>query len=194
MKTKGNIIVLSAPSGAGKTAIYTEVLKRDKNAVLSISYTTRKPRKSEKEGVNYFFTDETAFNKMLKRNKFIEWALVHGNLYATPKRFIEKAINSGKNVILEIDVKGARKIKAYYPKACLIFITVPNLNILKKRLLLRNQDSREAITVRMQNAKEEMKSMNDYDYIVINENLKEAVKAVESIIESLKHKNYERKK
>ncbi|MDR3049502.1 MAG: guanylate kinase [Elusimicrobiota bacterium] len=189
MKNQGNIIVLSAPSGAGKTAIYSAVIKKDKNTILSISYTTRKPRKSEKDGVHYFFTDEPNFKKMAAGGCFVEWAKVHNNLYGTPKSFVEKTIKSGKNIILEIDVQGAARIKKHYPKACLIFITVSSLSILKKRLQLRNQDSPQTIAVRMKSAQQELKAKPKFDYVVINENLNEAVNAVLTIIKSLQYRN-----
>jgi guanylate kinase len=190
-KKQGSIIILSAPSGAGKTAIYQAIIKRNKNTILSISYTTRKPRKSEQNGIHYFFTNQNHFKKMIEKNKFAEWALVHSNYYGTPRDFLNKTIKSGKNIILEIDVKGAMKIKKLYPQACLIFITVSTFSELKRRLLLRNQDDLKTIALRMKNAKEEFAQSKFYEYKVNNDNLPEAIKAVETIIESLKYKNYD---
>lgn len=187
---RGSIIVLSAPSGAGKTEIYKAIIKKDKNAVLSVSYTTRKPRKTEKNSVHYFFTSQEKFKTMIEKNKFAEWAIVHNNYYGTPKLFLERSIKSGKDIILEIDVKGAQKIRKLYPQdAALIFIKAPSIAELRKRLLDRGQDSKEEIVLRMQNAAKEMKYEKFYDYVVINKDLKTAVDDVETIIKSLRHKN-----
>ncbi len=193
MKTKqnGNIIVVSAPSGAGKTSICDAVVSSDKNTVYSISYTTRAPRKGEKNGVEYFFTDENTFKKMIKEKKFTEWAKVHGNYYGTPKEFIEKTIRKGKNILLDIDVQGGINIKRQYPQACMVFIMTPDLETLKQRLTSRGKDSIETIKTRMENARKELKSLQKYDYLVVNENLKEAVDAVKMIIET---QNYRIKK
>jgi len=184
----GNIIVISAPSGAGKTSICNAVLKDDKNAVYSISYTTRKPRLGEKDGREYFFTDTEIFKKMIKAKAFAEWAKVHENYYGTPKSFLDKALKNGKNVILDIDVQGGIKIKKSYPDACMIFVMTPNLKVLKERLLARNSDSKETINTRMKNAKKEISFLSKYEYLVINDDLKEAVNKVQTVIKSLEYK------
>lgn len=190
----GNIIVVSAPSGAGKTSICNYIVENHADTVYSISYTTRQPRKGEKNGNEYFFTDEKQFKQMIKDVKFVEWAKVHGNYYGTPKSLLDKTLKSGKNVLLDIDVQGGLNIKKHYPQACMIFIMTPDLKTLKQRLVFRNQDSRETINMRMENAKKELKSLHKYEYLVINDNFDKAVQSVETIIKSLKYKIQKEKK
>ncbi|MCL2390399.1 MAG: guanylate kinase, partial [Endomicrobia bacterium] len=185
---EGNIIVVSAPSGAGKTSVCNAVIEGDKNTIYSISYTTRKPRDGEENGVEYFFVNETKFQKMAKEGKFAEWAKVHGNYYGTPKSFLDKTLKNGKNVILDIDVQGGINIKKHYPGACMIFITTPDLKTLEKRLVLRNKDSKETIKIRLENAKKELKSLPKYEYLVINDDLDKAIDSVKTIIKSLDYK------
>jgi guanylate kinase len=184
----GNIIVISAPSGAGKSSICGAVVSLDKTAVYSISYTTRKPRQGEKNGREYFFTDDKKFKKMIRTKAFAEWAKVHDNYYGTPKSFLDKTLKSGKNVILDIDVQGGLKIKKSYPDACMIFIMTRNLRVLKERLSARNSDSKEIINIRMKNAEKELSFLNKYGYLVINDDLQEAIKSVQTIIKSLEYK------
>jgi guanylate kinase len=190
----GSIVVISAPSGAGKTSICSAVVNSDKNAVYSVSYTTRKPRGREKNGREYFFTGAQNFKKMIKAGSFAEWAKVHENYYGTPRSFLDKTLKSGKNVLLDIDVQGGLKIKKFYPDACMIFIMTRNLKILKERLSARNSDSKETIDIRMKNARKELSFFNKYDYFVINDDLGEAVKSVRTIIKSLGYKICKNKK
>lgn len=184
----GSIIVVSAPSGAGKTSICNEIVNSCPDTVYSVSYTTRLPRSGENNGVEYFFTDETKFKKMIKEKAFAEWAKVHGNYYGTPKSFLNKTVKSGKNVLLDIDVQGGLKIKKHYCGACMIFIMTPDLKSLKQRLTLRNKDSKKTIAIRLKNAKKELESLKKYEYLVINGDLKEAVISVKTIIKSLEYK------
>jgi len=190
----GNIIVVSAPSGAGKTSICDAVVKKGGKNVYSVSYTTRAPRKGEKNGVEYFFTDKASFKKMAKGKKFAEWAHVHGNLYGTPKSFLDKTLKSGKNVVLDIDVQGGLSIKKQYPGACMVFIMTPSLKVLEERLTARNKDSKETIKTRLANAKKELGFLERYDYLVINDSLKDAVSAVKTIIKSFEYKIQKNKK
>jgi len=187
-KKSGNIVVVSAPSGAGKTSICNAVAESLENTVNSVSYTTRIPRSGEKNGREYFFTDASSFKKMIKAGKFAEWAVVHGNYYGTPKLFLDKALNAGKNVLLDIDVQGGIKIKKKYPGACMIFVMTPDLKTLKARLIKRNKDSIKNMETRMKNARKELKSLYEYQYLVINDKLPEAVCAAKSIIKSLNYK------
>ncbi|MDR0401935.1 MAG: guanylate kinase [Endomicrobium sp.] len=187
-KKNGNVIVISAPSGAGKTSICNAVTNEDKNIVFITSYTTRHIRNNEINGKEYFFISKIKFKNMIKKNEFIEWGIVHGNYYGTPKVELEKLLGIGKNVLLEIDVRGSMIIKEKYPKACMIFIMTPDLKTLKNRLILRNNDCKKMIKMRYSNAKEELKFINKYEYLVINENLNNAVEAVKIIIKSLKYK------
>jgi guanylate kinase len=185
---KGNIIVVSAPSGAGKTSICDAVIKEDKNTVYSVSATTRRPRNGENDGIEYFFVSEIGFKTMIRGKKFAEWAKVHGNYYGTPKFFLDRTLKSGKNVLLDIDVQGGINIKKQYPSACMIFIMAPDLKTIEKRLKYRNTDSSKIIKERLENAKKELKYLSKYEYLVINDNLEDAVKSVLSIIKSLEHK------
>ncbi|MDR0617808.1 MAG: guanylate kinase [Endomicrobium sp.] len=184
----GNIIVVSAPSGAGKNTICDAIIKSDKNIVRSVSYTTRMPRKGERDSREYFFVSEIEFKQLLKENKFVESAKVHGNYYGTSKGFVDKTLKSGKNVLLEIDVQGGLKIKKQYPQSCMIFIMTKNLNILRQRLISRNKDCAETIKLRLKNAKKEIQCLKKYEYLVINDNLKKAIDSVKTIIRSLKYK------
>jgi guanylate kinase len=184
----GKIIVISAPSGAGKTTICNTIIKNDKNIVRSISYTTRCPRKCERNAREYFFVDETEFERMIKENKFIEWAKVHGNYYGTSKDFLKSVLKTGKNILLGIDVQGGINIKKQYPSSCMIFVMTPNLKILKERLIMRGNNSKEEIKIRLKNAREELKYLMQYEYLVINRNLDTAVKEIKTIIKSLAHK------
>jgi len=187
-KPLSNIIILSAPSGAGKTSICNAVVDGSKNIVHSVSYTTRLPRRGEKNGREYFFVSERKFERMIKENKFAEWAGVHGNYYGTLRVFLDKMLKKGKNVLLAIDVCGGMNIKKLYPDACMIFIMTPDIKTLESRLLLRNEDRREIIKVRIENARKELKSIQKYEYLVINKKLSDAVSAVKTIINSLKYK------
>jgi len=183
-----NIIILSAPSGAGKTSICNAIVCGSRNIAYSVSYTTRLPRRGEKNGRDYFFVSENKFRRMVKENKFAEWSEVHGNYYGTLKAFLDKMLKRGKNVLLEIDVCGGISIKKIYPGACMIFIMTPDIKTLENRLLLRNKDRKEIIKMRVENAKKELKSIQKYEYLVINKKLSVAVKAVKTIIDSLKYK------
>ena len=127
MKKKGMIIIVSAPSGAGKTSICDALIKEDKNIVYSVSTTTRQPREGEKNGVEYYFVDDKKFKEMVKKNVFVEWAKVHNHFYGTSKKVLEQTINKGKDILLDIDVQGAVKIKKQYKNALMIFITTPTL-------------------------------------------------------------------
>jgi guanylate kinase len=186
----GSIIIVSAPSGAGKSSICEAVLKSDKkNIIYSISYTTRPHREGEKNGENYFFVSEEDFKKMVKEDKFAEWAEVHGNYYGTSKEFLEKALNEGKNIILEIDVQGGVNIKKQYPdRSCMIFIMTSDFKTLEERLIARNKDCRDTINMRMSNAKKELEYLPQYEYLVINKDLSIAVDSVKTIIKSLEYK------
>jgi guanylate kinase len=188
IKSLGSIIVISAPSGAGKTSICNALVKNDRNIVSSISYTTRYPRQGEKNGREYFFVDKYEFKKMIKEKKFAEWAKVHGNYYGTPKKFLDSALKTGKNILLGIDVQGAINIKKQYPLVCMIFMMTPDIKTLEKRLTARDKDSKKIINMRLNNAKKELKYLNKYEYLVINKQLHKTIDAVKTIIKSLEYK------
>ena len=181
-KQKGMIIIMSAPSGAGKTSICDAVVKKNKNIVYSISTTTRTPRKGEKNGREYYFVTEAQFKTEIKQKQFVEWAKVHNNYYGTSKKILESIISKGKDVLLDIDVQGAIKIKRQYKDALMIFVMAPSLKILKQRLIKRNKDSKEVIKIRLKNAEKEINYIDKYDYLVINDKLDESIKNVENII------------
>lgn len=181
MKT-GLIIIVSAPSGAGKTSICDALIKQDKNIVYSVSTTTRQPRTGEKNGKEYFFVDDKTFKSMVNKNMFAEWAEVHGHFYGTSKKTIEDTINKGKDVLLDIDVQGALKIKKQYKDALMIFITAPTLKVLKERLIKRNKDSSAVIKTRLNNAKKELTYLPKYDYLILNDKLDKSIENVKSVI------------
>ena len=182
MKNKGMIIIVSAPSGAGKTSICDALIKSDKNIVYSVSSTTRAPRKGEKNGREYFFVDDNTFKSMVKKNMFVEWAKVHDHFYGTSKKVLEDTIKKGKDILLDIDVQGAVKIKKQYKDALMIFITTPTLKILKERLIKRNKDSLDVIKTRVANSKKELTYLPKYDYLILNDKLDESIKNVKSVI------------
>ena len=184
MKKKGMIIIVSAPSGAGKTSICDSLIKSDKNIVYSISTTTRQPRKGEKNGREYFFVDNKKFKDMVKKNLFVEYAKVHNYFYGTSKKILEETLNKGKDILLDIDVQGAIKIKKQYKDALMIFITTPTLKILKERLIKRNKDSMNVINTRVKNAKKELTYLPRYDYLVLNDKLDISIENVKSIIKA----------
>jgi guanylate kinase len=190
----GNIIIISAPSGTGKTAVCDAVIRSSGNVVYSISYTTRRPREDEKTGREYFFVNKTEFKRMIEDGKFAEWAEVHGNYYGTLKVFLDKMLKTGKDILMDIDVQGGMNIKKQYPSACMIFIMPPDLKTLKERLVSRNKDNRKIIKVRLGNAAKEVKFIQEYEYLVINGELNKAVIAVKTIIKSLKYKIQKNKK
>jgi guanylate kinase len=186
---QSNIIVISAPSGAGKSAIINGLIKKDnETTAYSISYTTRTPRKGEKNGKNYFFIRKSKFKEMINKKMFAEWAKVHNNYYGTSKVLLNKLLHFYKNVLLEIDVKGGIKIKRLYPNTCMIFVMTPNFRTLKERLIIRNKDCLDTINIRLNNAKEELKSLKKYEYLIINRKLSNAINSVRTIIKSLDYK------
>jgi guanylate kinase len=193
-KSLGNIIIISAPSGAGKTTICNAVVRSSRNVLYSVSYTTRRPRKDEINDREYFFVSKIEFKKMVKERKFAEWARVHGSYYGTSKVFLDKMLKTGKNILMDIDVQGGMIIKKQYPGACMIFVMPPDLRTLKERLVLRNKDHKETIKMRLGNAVEEIEFVQKYEYLVINEELNKAVIAVKTIIKSLKYKIQKNKK
>lgn len=190
---KGNLFVVSAPSGTGKTTIIKSLLKKIPEIYFSISHTTRIKRKGEKEGRDYYFIDQLTFQKMIKKNQLIEWARVHGNYYGTSKREIFTKIEKGKDVLLDIDIQGSFQVKRKYPKSIHIFIMPPSYNELERRLRGRGDLSEKDINIRLKNAKKEIKKWMRYDYVIINDDLKNAVNSMVKIIESFKFKKENQK-
>lgn len=187
MPQKGKLFVISGPSGAGKSTIVKRLLELAPDLVLSVSATSRKPRPNEKDGVDYFFLSKDEFLKKIENGYFLEWALVHGNYYGTPREFVEHCLNEGKSVILEIDVQGAIQVKEKFKDAVLIFIEPPDFEELKKRLKSRSADSEESIKIRLENARYEMALSKYYNYRVVNRDLEEAVNQILKIIREEQH-------
>lgn len=176
------IFIISSPSGGGKTTICRYVMKTLPRLKRSLSVTTRKMRKGERKDVDYRFVSKDEFLEKIKRNAFAEWAKVLDNYYGTSKELVENYLSQGKDVLLNIDVQGAMKIKKVYPQAISIFILPPSLNVLKKRLVGRNTDTKAEINKRLNLAKKELSYASRYDYAVVNDSLKKAVEKVKSII------------
>ena len=181
-RTKGSIIVISGPSGTGKDTVVVELLKKIENIKLSISYTTRMARSNEENGKDYFFISKEEFEEKIKNNEFLEYASYINNYYGTPKKQVEELIDSGIDVILVIEVQGAKQIKELMPDAILVFIMPPSMKELKNRLKKRNTNTKEEITDRFESAYKEIKEYKNYDYIVINKDINKTVEKVKSII------------
>lgn len=182
MREKGTLIVVSGPSGVGKGTLCNIILNRLENLSLSISATTRAPRVGEVDGVNYFFMKKQVFEEKINQNKFLEWAKVYTNYYGTPTDYVKQKLEEGKDVILEIDIQGAAKVRKRCPEGIFIFILPPSLEELRDRIVKRGSDTPEAIKLRMKSAKEELKAAYSYDYVVVNDNLDKASKSLEAII------------
>ncbi len=185
---KGNVVIISAPSGTGKTTICRGLLRINKNFVFSISYTTRPKRENEIDGRDYFFVSKEKFFQMVKNNEFLEWAKVYENYYGTSKKQVLKEIIAGKYVLLDIDVQGGKKIKKIFPEGIFIFILPPSWNELKNRLKKRGQNSIQEINFRLKNIQKEIKYIKYYDYIVVNDDLEKTVNTINNIIQCHKYK------
>ena len=182
MDYPGNLIVVAAPSGAGKSSLVKALLELDSHVYPSISHTTRPPRGQEKHGREYLFVSESEFDAMVKGNAFVEWAHVHGNRYGTSRRAIEERIAQGSDVILEIDFQGALQIKQAFANAILVFILPPSWEELRSRLERRGEDTPEVIEVRLKNAAEEMAQVSKFDFVIINELFERALFDLKAIV------------
>ena len=184
MKTRGILIVVSGFAGSGKGTLMKEIMEQYDNYALSISATTRKPRGMEVDGKEYFLKSVEEFEKMIAQGELIEYANYVGNYYGTPKAYVEEQLASGKDVILEIEIQGALKVKEQFPEALLLFVTPPNATILKERLVGRGTETMDVIEKRMQRAAEEAEGIASYDYILVNDDLQECVLQMHHIIQS----------
>jgi len=182
----GIVVVISAPSGVGKTTLCKRLLQSSLPFAYSVSFTTRAPRKNEIEGVDYYFVSRKEFQKMIEEKKFIEWAEVHGRLYGTSEKFLNEVIKNGeKDVLVEVDIKGGIEIKKKYSQqAVLIFLLPPSWEELKKRLNKRGTEDEKKVKERIERAKKEIKYTPYYDYIVINDNINEALNTLLVIIKA----------
>lgn len=184
-RQRGILVILSGFSGSGKGTIMNMLMSRhQENYALSVSATTRKPRAGEQEGREYFFKTREEFEKMIEKNELIEYALYVENYYGTPKAYVEEQLEAGKDVILEIEIQGARKVKEMFPDTLLLFVTPPDAETLKKRLLGRGTDEESVVLARLSRAFEEALGVEDYDYLVVNDVLENCVEDVHSIIQN----------
>lgn len=183
---KGVLIVISGFSGAGKGTITKKLLENYDNYALSISMTTRQPRPGEVHGREYFFVDRGAFEQHIADEALVEYAEYVGNYYGTPRAYVEEQLNNGKDVILEIEIQGALKIKERFPDTLLLFVSTKSADVLFNRLTGRGTETEEVIRNRMMRAAQEAEGMNEYEYIIINDDLDMCVKETHSIIQSAK--------
>lgn len=184
-KPKGLLVVLSSPSGGGKTSIYRGLLELNPSYRYSVSVTTRPPRPGEQDGIDYFFYDDEKFSQLILQGKFVEWALVHGYRYGTLKETVYNALASGDVLLFDLDVQGAESIKQeFFEDAISVFILPPSRAELERRLHERKTDSDEMIKLRLRNADEEVAKANRFDYIVINDILENCIKKIDCIIKA----------
>jgi guanylate kinase len=181
-KKKPQLVILSSPSGGGKTTICRTLVKKDNQFRISISATTRKPRPDEKEGIHYHFISTHEFQKRIQQNKFLEYEVVHGNYYGTLKKHVENLLSDGFSVIFDIDVYGAINIKKQYPEAILIFIRPPSLEELKHRLKMRKSDDEEEIQKRLKRLPEEYAKAASFDHDITNDDLNHTVEVIVKLI------------
>ncbi len=182
---KGLLIVISGPSGAGKGTIIKEIKNLIPEVAYSVSVTTRAPREGEVDGKDYFFRTYEQFKQMMHENAFLETAEVYGNYYGTPKSYVDKLMKEGKDVILEIDTVGAKNVKKQYPEAVLIFIAPPTAKDLAARLSKRGTESTSVMNKRLQASSKEFQSINNYDFIIVNDEIKDAVQELYSIVNAM---------
>ncbi len=187
--SKGNLFILSAPSGAGKTTLCRAILKRYPEIVYSISYTTRPPRKGETEGVDYHFISTDRFEAAIREGRWAEWAKVHDNYYGTSADAIDRHLSAGRDILLDIDVVGTRQILKKFPEAVTIFIMPPNMAVLENRLRARGSDDPDAIARRLENAETEIASRKIYRHIIVNDKLDEAIRQLASVIDDYRQKS-----
>jgi len=180
---KGNLFIITAASGAGKTSLVKALVADNPNIKVSISFTTRQPRVGEKDGKDYFFLDEVNFKEKIKNNEFLEMAECHGSFYGTSKLAVKEALENGEDIILEIDYQGAFSIKKLFPECISIFIIPPSIKALEDRLHNRGQDSKEDIKLRVAAARNEMSHLEEFDYVTINDSFEQALDGLKSILQ-----------
>ena len=182
IERRGTLVVVSAPSGAGKTTLCREVRHRVPDLAYSVSVTTRAPRPGEVDGTDFHFVDEPRFRAMLAEGAFAEWAIVHGNLYGTGAAALEDALARGHDVLLDIDTQGAGQLRARYAEAVLVFITAPSMAELEQRLRERRSDAESEIQRRLRRGREEIALWREYQYLIVNRDVKDAVEQLEAIV------------
>jgi guanylate kinase len=186
--TTGNLFIVCAPSGAGKTSLVNALIEREPSIELSVSYTTREPREGEIDGVDYHFVTHAAFVEMAGRGEFLESAEVHGNLYGTSQSWIDARTREGRDIVLEIDWQGAQQVRRLIPGAIGVFILPPTLDALRRRLTMRGKDSTEVMERRLANAREEIAHVEEFDYVIINQTFDVAVVDLVSIVRATRLK------
>lgn len=184
MNSEGLMVVVSSPSGAGRTTIVRRVVPQDETIRYSTSVTTRPKRFGEKEGKDYFFVSEKEFKQRVERGEFVEWAEVHGFMYATPRAPVVQVIQQGGFIILDIDVQGTMRVKEEFPDCVTVFIAPPSLENLEQRLRNRGTDSEELIRRKLQDALREVAKIPGYDYLIINDDLDTAVRQLQAVLEA----------
>lgn len=180
----GHLYIVSAPSGAGKTTLVRLLLERDPEIRLSVSSTTRAPRAGEQDGREYHFVDVQHFLEQVNQGEFLEWAEVHGNYYGTSKRWIESELSVGRDVLLEIDWQGAQQVRKIFPEAIGVFVLPPSIEALKVRLSGRGTDSPEVIARRIAAARDEMRHVDEFEYVIINDDLQQALGDLVSVVKA----------
>lgn len=182
---RGKILVVSAPSGTGKTTILREVLKRHQEVVYSVSATTRQKRANERDGIDYFFITEDEFLKRIENREFAEWEKVYDYYYGTLKRFIDDTVSAGKHILLELDVKGALSIKKIYNEAALIFIEPPSIEALRERLMRRKTETEQDLAKRLGRAEMELQQKEHFEYHLVNSDISKAVEEFDIMLKNL---------
>jgi guanylate kinase len=185
-RREGSIVIISAPSGAGKSTVVRHLLSSAPGLRFSISHTTRRPRPWEKNGREYFFVSPARFKEMVRAGEFVEWARVYGNLYGTSRVQLEQARRKGRDILLDIDVQGHREVRKRLPQAVSIFLLPPSYEELKSRLVDRRSDSAAAIQRRLKAAREEIRHWPEYDYIVVNDEADRATQALRAIVRAVR--------
>lgn len=180
-------LVIAAPSGTGKTSLAHALVGAEPDAVFSVSATTRKPRAGERDGIDYHFVDDAEFDAMIERGDLVEWATVHGRRYGTPRKAIREPIEDGKTVVLDIDIQGARNVRASFEDSVLVFILPPDAGELHRRLAGRNSEGREDLHRRLRNALEELGAVAEFDYVVVNDDFERALRMLTAIIHAERH-------
>lgn len=181
-KGRGNLVVVSGPSAVGKGTICKELISKYPDIVYSVSATTRMPRVGEIHGKDYYFYSQDEFLKLIRENMLLEWAKVYDNYYGTPKKYVDGVLSQGKDCILEIDIQGALQIKQKMPEGVFVFIAPPSIEELERRITCRGTETSEEITKRMSQVERELSYADDYDYMVINDNVETAVSSLRAIV------------